>query len=466
MLASLVMSALAAQAATNFIVVLCDDLGYGDLSCYGNKEYKTPHVDRLAKEGVRFTDFYAAPACTPTRASLLTGCYPVRVGLPQVLNPDSPSGLNPEEETIAELLKKRGYATAIVGKWHLGLGPSWPTKQGFDEFLGLPYSNDMWPPNGKNWPKLFMFDGEKPVKEIQTLEDQGELTGTYTQRAVKFIEQNKSRPFFLYFAHSMPHVPIYPGKKFLGKSGKGLYADVVQEIDWSLGELVKTLKRLKIDKDTLVVFTSDNGPWTTYGNHAGSTGGLRECKGTTFEGGVRVPAVFWQPGTVPAGVVRHQVAAQMDLLPTIATRAGASMPQKKIDGHDLSSLLTSKREQDSPWKAYFYYYPGELAAVRMGRWKLHVQHPYLHLEQAGADGKRGVQSTRQIGLSLFDLVADPAETTDVSSQHPDIVSRLLLQIEATRSDLGDTLTKRSGPGIRPPGTVPLLKGGEGVLSSP
>lgn len=456
MVAAVLASLAAAAAPTNFVVILCDDMGYGDLSCYGNNVYETPNIDRLAREGVRFTDFYSTPACSPTRASLMTGCYPARVGINEVLNPTAKIGLNPREDTIAKLLNEKGYATACVGKWHLGLGPSWPTKMGFDQFYGLPYSHDMWPPNGKNWPPLYLYEGTRRVKEIKTLEDQGELTGRYTRYALDFIEKNKGRPFFLYLAQSMPHVPVYPGRRFLGKSGKGLYADVVQEIDWSVGEVVAQLKRLKLERNTLVVFTSDNGPWIPYGDHAGSTAGLREGKGTNFEGGTRVPAVFWQPGTVPAGVVRHQIAAQMDLLPTIVARAGAPRPSKKIDGHDISSLLTASTDVRSPWECLYYYYPGKLDAVRSGRWKLHVPHPYLHLVQAGTGGLRGKQTTLQTGWALYDMVADPLETTDVSGLHPDVVGRLKRYVEDARQELGDTLTKRSGSGVRAPATVTPL----------
>ncbi|HOV32527.1 MAG TPA: sulfatase [Candidatus Hydrogenedens sp.] len=275
----------------NFVLILIDDMGYGDLSCYGNSQYTTPNLDQMAKEGIRFTDFYAcAPMCTPTRASVLTGCYPLRVGLPRVLANKSMEGINPQEITLAEMLKQKDYRTACFGKWHLGhLPPFLPTHHGFDEFYGLPYSNDMGPDeDAPNAPPLPLIEGDKV---IETNPDQSKLTTAYTERAIDFIKRNKGNPFFLYLPHSMVHVPIHVSERFKNKSGAGLYGDVVQEIDWSVGEILKSLRDTGLDENTLVIFTSDNGPWLLYGNHGGSAGKLRCGKNTTFEGGMRVPCI-------------------------------------------------------------------------------------------------------------------------------------------------------------------------------
>jgi len=455
MVATLACLLLLAKKPTNFVVIFVDDMGIGDLSCYGNTRYTTPNLDRMAKEGVRFTDFYVgSPACSPSRASLLTGCYPVRVGVPQVLNPDSPTGLNSDEMTIPKALKPLGYATMAIGKWHLGVKNLLPMAHGFDAFFGLPYSHDMWPPNGKYWPRLFLQENEKQVQEITTLDDQATLTGRYTERAKQFIRQNRAKPFFLYLAHSMPHVPIAASKQFVGKSGAGLYGDTIQEIDWSVGEVLKELKRNKLDKNTMVVFSSDNGPWRPYGDHAGSPGIYREGKGTTFEAGFREPGIFWQPGTIPAGKVSHAVASTMDLLPTIASIAGAKHPEKKIDGHDITAVLKDPEHAGSPWDTFFYWWPDELQAVRQGNWKLHVVHNHRHQTQpAGTGGKPAGEVTAKIGLSLYDLSTDPGETTNVADKHPDVVMRLMKLLDDQRKLLGDSLTKTKGSENRAPGRV-------------
>ena len=441
----------------NFVIIFADDLGYGDLSCYGNTRFKTPNLDRMARNGVRFTDFnVASPACSPSRASILTGCYPARVSVPQVLNPDSPTGLSLEETTIAEMLKPMGYATACVGKWHLGVKNLMPTYHGFDYYYGLPYSNDMWPPNGKGWPDLFLHENTKPVEQVKTLDDQALLTQKYTHKAKEFIVRNKQKPFFLYMTPSMPHVPIAASKKFLGKSRKGLYADTIQELDASVGEILDTLKKNGLEQNTLVMFSSDNGPWLPYGEHAGSSGGLREGKGTAFEGGFRVPGIFYQPGTVPAGGVIRELASTMDVLPTIASMAGAKLPDKEIDGHNIFDLITDKPGARTPWKWFYYYWPRELHAVRSGKWKLHVPHNHrLQTQPPGIGGKPNGETTGEIGLALFDLDNDPFETTNVADQNPDVVARMLRMIEIGRSDFGDTLTKAKGSLVRPPGKIEL-----------
>lgn len=439
----------------NFVVVFADDLGYGDLSCYGNRAYRTPNLDRMAQEGVRFTQFYvSSPACSPSRASLLTGCYPTRVSVPQVLNPDSKTGLNPNETNLATLLKPLGYATACVGKWHLGVDDLMPTRQGFDTYFGLPYSNDMWPVLGKSWPPLMLYRDAHPIEEIKTLDDQAQLTRRYTEFACDFIRANRVRPFLLYLPHSMPHVPIAASKRFLGKSGAGLYGDTIQELDWSVGEVLKTLKETGLDRDTMVLFTSDNGPWLPYGDHAGSPGGLREGKGTTFEAGFRVPGIFRWPGRIPPGQVSEEVASTMDLLPTLAALAGARPPKAKIDGHDIRPLIFGEPGAVSPWKWFYYYWPDQLQAVRVGDWKLHVPHSHRHQTRpAGTGGKSAGEVTEQIGLSLFDLAKDPAERVNVAEAHPEVVQRLMRIIEIGRKELGDSITKTKGAEVRPPGRV-------------
>ena len=448
-------SSMAITRPLNFVVIFVDDLGYGDLGCYGNTKFKTPNLDRMARKGVRFTDFnVASPACSPSRASILTGCYPARVSVPQVLNPDSPTGLSLDESTIAKMLKPLGYSTACIGKWHLGVKNLMPTFHGFDTYYGLPYSNDMWPTNGKGWPDLYLHEGTKPVEQVKTLEDQALLTQKYTAKAKEFIAANKDKPFFLYLTPSMPHVPIAASKNFFGKSGKGLYADTIQELDWSVGEVIDTLKKTGHEKDTLVVFTSDNGPWLPYGEHAGSSGGLREGKGTAFEGGFRVPGIFYMPGTVPAGGVVTELASTMDLLPTIASMAGAKLPEKEIDGHNIFDLITNKPGAKSPWRWFYYYWPGELHAVRSGKWKLHVPHNHrLQTQPAGVGGKPNGETTGKISLSLFDLESDPFETKNLIDQYPAVVARMLRMIEIGRSDFGDILTKAKGSLVRPSGKI-------------
>lgn len=415
----------------NVIVILADDLGYGDLSCYGSTTIRTPNLDRMAAEGLRLTHFYAQPQCSPSRAALLTGCYPQRVGIPWVVGPKGPDwtkdkyfvGLNPAEQTLPELLKTNGYATACVGKWHLGHDEAHlPTRHGFDQYFGLPYSNDMVSTAGPDWSDLPLIEGERVV-ELNP--DQSKLTRRYTDRAVAFIDANRTRPFFLYLAHSMPHVPIFASKRFAGKSGHGPYADVVQELDWSVGEVMKALKKNGLDQNTLVMFTSDNGPWLRQGNHAGSAGGLREGKATTFEGGVRVPTLVRWPGRVPGGAVSAEPAGLIDLLPTLAQLTGASLPRATIDGRSVADLLLGTPGAKNPRDVTYYFAVHELQAVRKGRWKLHLPHAYEHVVTPNRDGDRsGTVESRRTELALFDLQADPGEQTNVAGQHPDTVREL------------------------------------------
>lgn len=408
----------------NFILILIDDLGYGDLSCYGNTLYTTPNLDQMAKEGIRFTNFYAcAPVCTPTRASIMTGCYPQRVGLPRVLGNNARTGINPQEITIAEVLKNSGYNTACYGKWHLGhLPPFLPTNHGFDEYYGLPYSNDMGPDEDEpNAPPLPLIEG---TKVIEVNPDQSRLTTEYTERAIDFIRRNKDNKFFLYLPHTMVHVPIHVSEKFRGKSGAGLYGDVMQEIDWSVGEILKTLKETGLYENTMVIFTSDNGPWLIYGNHAGSAGPLRCGKSTTFEGGMRVPCIAWSPQFIPSGKVCNKISATFDFYPTFAKLANASYPQNDFrDGKDIWGLL-SKVNSPSPHRFFLYYFHDELQAIREGKWKLHFPHKYQELDIPGNDGKRGKYREEKIELSLFNLENDPGEKINLASEYPKLVERL------------------------------------------
>ena len=443
-----------AASPPNVVLVFCDDLGYGDIGCFGSKT-PTPNIDRLAAEGTRFSDFYVAQAvCSASRAALMTGCYSNRVGIQGALFPGAKTGINPDEFTMAEMFKSRGYATAIFGKWHLGDAPRFlPTRHGFDEYFGLPYSNDMWPKHPESkFPDLPLLDGEKLV-ELNP--DQRKLTALYTERAVTFIERNKDRPFFCYMPHSMPHVPLFVSEKFQGKTGLGLYADVIAEIDWSVGQILDALKRNGLDEKTLVIFTSDNGPWLYFGDHGGSAGGLREGKTTTFEGGARVPCVMRWPGTIPAAKTCREVAATIDLLPTFAALCGAELsPDRIIDGKDISPLMRDENGAKSPHEAYYYYWGRRLQAVRSGKWKLIFPHEYNRVATPGGGGKPGryqQEPRARVELSLYDLEADPGETKNLVAEHPVVVKRLEALADKAREDLGDTLTKREGKNVRPPG---------------
>jgi arylsulfatase A-like enzyme len=450
----------------NIVLIFIDDMGYADLGCFGAKGYETPRIDRLATEGIRLTDFYVSQAvCGASRASLMTGCYAERVGYQGAPGPASKIGLHLDEETIAEVLKKRGYATAIFGKWHLGCVPEfYPTRQGFDEYLGLLYSNDMWaygydgaPATSgakANHPPLMLMRNEEPVTEIKTLEDQSTLTERYTREALRFIDENKDRPFFLYLPHSMVHTPVAASPEFRGKSGHSPYADAVMELDASTGRIMDRLERYGLGGNTVVIFTSDNGPWLNFGAHAGSAGPLREGKGTMFEGGPRVPCIIRWPGRIQAGRVTSEIASTIDLLPTIASWAGASLPSRPIDGLDLGPLLEG-RTRTGPRDHFFYYYGHELRAVRKGRWKLifpHKSRSYAGVEP-GRGGLPGPYASVETGLELYDLVGDIGETCDVAAEHPDIVAELQELAEKAREELGDHLTGRKGKGEREPGRL-------------
>lgn len=431
----------------NFVVIFCDDLGYGDIGSFGHPIIKTPNIDRMTVEGQKWTQFYVAdPVCTPSRAALLTGRYPIRNGMTSskrhVLFPDSPNGLPLEELTIAEILKPQGYASAAIGKWHLGHLPKFlPKQQGFDYYYGIPYSNDM---DSNQWNE-YLKRSEDPEyfsnteffnvpliennKEIERPANQATITKRYTEKAVHFIEQNKSKPFFLYLAHSMPHIPLFASKEFRGRSKSSLYVDVIEEIDWSVGEVLKALEENQLDKNTIVVFTSDNGPWLRFKTHGGSAGPLRAGKGTTFEGGQRVPTVFWGPNIVASGVI-DQMGATLDLLPTFAAMSGAEVPtDRKLDGHNLDQVLTKKLE--SPRKDFYYWAFAELHGYRNQQYKVHIKQrevinygrPTIILDHP----------------ELYNLKADISEKYDVSEIFPEVVIDMLSSIDSHLQDVADAI---------------------------
>jgi len=443
----------------NVILIYLDDMGHGDLSLTGATGYKTPHIDRMANDGLRFTHYYAPQAVSSaSRAGLLTGCYPNRVGFSGALGPHSPMGIAEEEETMAEMLRKEGYRTAIFGKWHLGVHPQFlPTNHGFELFSGIPYSNDMWPlhPTG-SYPDLPLFENEEIINSAITPEDQAQFTTNFTRRTIDFIKQNRKNPFFIYLAHPMPHVPIYVSDKFKGKSAQGRYGDVMMEIDWSVGEILKTLRETGLEENTLVIFTSDNGPWINYGNHAGSTGGFREGKGTTFEGGQRVPCIMQWKGVIPEDGVSNSLVAAMDILPTLAEITGAPLPEKKIDGVSLLPILRGELEAKPRETFYYYYRQNSLEAVREGDWKLVFPHPGRTYEgfQPGKDGLPGtVNENFAVEGALYDLRRDPGERYDVSESNPAIVQSLEKIAQEAREDLGDDLLKMEGENRREPGRI-------------
>ena len=476
-LLTLVPSAVSLRAGTdrdrppNVVIIFIDDMGYADIGPFGATRYATPNLDRMAREGRRFTDFLVSSAvCSASRAALMTGCYHQRVGISGALNPQATIGISANEVTLAEICKQKGYSTAIFGNWHLGHHPKFlPTRHGFDEYFGLPYSNDMWPhhpdyvhlpPDAekrkRGFPNLPLIEGTKVVNANVSGADQTHLTTWYTQRAVQFIEKNKTHPFLLYVPHSMVHVPLFVSDRFKDKSGAGLFGDVVMEVDWSVGEILDTIRRLGLDEDTLVIFTSDNGPWLSYGDHAGSAGLLREGKGTEFEGGIREPTLMRWPGKIPAGSTCGELASTIDILPTVAALIGADLPEHKVDGKDIRPLMFGEPGAQSPHEVFYCYYAaGELQAVRDRRWKLHLPHVYRTLDgkPGGTGGTPAPYRDAEIGLELFDLQNDAGESTNVASGHPKIVERLLQWAEQARADLGDTLTNRHGTGTREPGRL-------------
>ena len=448
----------------NIILIFTDDQGYGDVGVYGATGYSTPNLDQLAAQGMRFTNFYSAqPVCSASRAGLLTGCYPNRIGISGALFPYDSVGINDDELTIAEMLKAKGYATAIFGKWHLGWQQQFlPLQHGFDEYTGLPYSNDMWPVKldgtraqpgepRSNYPDLPLITGNETVDLITGYDGQDKLTTLYTEKAIDFINRHKDQPFFLYVPHTMPHVPLGVSDKFKGKSEQGMYGDVMMEIDWSVGQILETLEKNGIDKNTIVVFTTDNGPWLNYGNHAGSSGGLREGKTTSWEGGQRVPCIFRWPDKIPSGVVCNRLASSIDILPTIASIVEGVLPSHKIDGVDISELLYGNLEAQPRKNFYYYFGKNNLNAVRNEHWKLVFPHTYDSYEATvpGNDGVSGARIQLQVdSLELYNLMRDPGERYNVIHLYPDIVHELLLLGEQARADLGDLNTGVEGANRR------------------
>jgi arylsulfatase len=445
----------------NIIIIFIDDEGYGDVGSFGATGYSTPNLDQMAGQGMRFTNYYSGSAVSsPSRAALLTGCYPPRVGITRVLFPYDNIGINSKETTLAEMLKQKGYVTSAIGKWHLGCQQEFlPLQHGFDEYFGLPYSNDMWPVNydgkpvtkdnySKEWklkcPPLPLYDGNRKIEEINTFGDMDQLTTRYTERAVDFIKRNNKKPFFLYLPHTMAHVPLGVSDKFRGKSEQGMYGDVMMELDWSVGEIFNTLKKYGIEKNTLVIYTTDNGPWLNYGNHAGSAGGLREGKGTTFEGGFRVPCIMKWPGVIPSGTICNQILGSIDVLPTIAAIVHADLPEAKIDGINMFPLLKGDFKSN-PRHEYFYYSGRILNAVRLDNWKYVFPHT-LNTNVGSTVGKDGWPGTLQdipFKGGLFDLRRDPGEQYDLKDVNPEVVKKLEKMASSMREELGDLNLNRS-----------------------
>lgn len=446
-----------AQKHTNIIVILMDDMGNGDIGATGAIGYDTPNIDKMAKEGMRFTHFYSPQAVSgASRMGLMTGCYPNRLSMHGAPSHDSKIGISDDEMTIAELLKQKGYKTAAYGKWHLGFQTKFlPKQHGFDEYYGIPYSNDMWPnhPTGK-YPDLPLYEGNEVVEYNP---DQTQFTTNFTNRAVEFIDKNKKEPFFIYLAHPMPHVPLFVSDKFKGKSHQGLYGDVIMEIDWSVGQIVEKLKKEKLEENTLIIVTSDNGPWINYGNHAGSTGGLREGKGTSFEGGQRVPCIVKWKGVVPEGKICNKLSSSIDLLPTFASITGAELPRNIIDGVNILPLIKGDKDAEPRKSFYYYYRVNSLEAVTDGYYKLIFPHKHRTYEgfEPGNDGKPGVveEFHKLDDAQLYDLRRDPGERYNVISQYPEVLEKLNKMAQEARVDLGDDLTGSKGINVRQCGIV-------------
>jgi arylsulfatase A len=431
--AALLVSAASVLAAEkpNIVIIFLDDAGYADFHPFGNPPYTTPHVEQLAKEGTHFTQFYVPQAiCSASRGALMTGCYPGRTKLFGAHGPGG-AGLSRDYATMGDVLKRAGYATAMFGKWHCGdKETSRPLARGFDENEGLMYSNDMWrfhPMNPKHWgkkPLQYWKAGKVHIADVSKA-DQRNLTTWYTEAAVDFIARKKDKPFFLYLAHSMPHVPLFVSDKFAGKSGAGLYGDVMQEIDWSVGQVNKALRAAGVERNTIIIFTSDNGPWAGYGTHAGKTP-YREAKATSFDGGTRSALVVKYPAAVSAGAVSGQAFCSIDFMPTLARQAEAALPDNTIDGKDVWDIIVGKPGAENPHDFYYFSTGRKFEAVMTsdGRWKLHTPHHYRHVEKAGTNGFDAKYARSHIDTSLFDLVADPFETKNVLAEHPDVGAKL------------------------------------------
>jgi len=435
--------AFGAASQPNFVIIFIDDMGYADIGPYGATKQKTPNLDRMAAEGMKLTSFYAAPVCSVSRAQLLTGCYGVRVSVPGVFGPASKNGLHPQEVTIAERLKERGYTTACVGKWHVGDQPEFlPTRQGFDRYLGIPYSNDMQRKSSVTGERVVPLVRDEKVEELLTDDAQSRIVERYTEEAVKFIRESKDRPFLLYLPHTAVHTPIHPGAAFRGKSANGRFGDWVEEVDWSAGRVLDTLRELKLAENTLVIFTSDNGPWLIKGPDGGSALPLRGGKGSTWEGGMREPTIAWWPGKIAPGSVCDAVAGTIDLLPTFVTLAGGTVPAEPvIDGRDISPLLFGRSKQ-SPREAHYYFRGWTLEAVRQGPWKLAIA------PQPQTMGK-GTSDDAKLTPRLYNLDNEIGEQTNLADQHPEIVAKLQALATKMNAEIGG----QSPAARRPPGIV-------------
>jgi arylsulfatase len=444
----------------NVIFILTDDQGYGDLGIYGANDISTPNLDKLAIEGAYFTSYYATqPVCSASRASILTGCYSDRIGIFNAFGPDSKLGINPDESTLAEILKREGYATAIYGKWHLGSAPEFnPIRHGFDEFFGILYSNDMWPKHPQqgtifNFPDIELYENEYP---IQILEEQTFLTGALTEKAVSFIKKHSHEPFFIYLPHPQPHVPLFAAEEFQNTQARGLYGDVISEIDASVGSIISTLKEEGLYQDTIIIFTSDNGPWLSYGAHSGSAGVFREGKGTNWEGGHRVPGIISYPQKIKPQTKIEVAAMGIDWLPTIVEFTKAKSPGLKIDGVSLVPQLSEGSIKPAHENLFFYYRTNELHAIRHKNWKFYVPHTYRSL-----NGRKGTNDGNPIKYdmnrlyksALFDLENDPSEKNDIANERPDMVEKINKIADSIRQVLGDQIAGIKGKEVRPPGRV-------------
>ena len=448
----------------NFVIVFIDDMGYGDIGTQGATGWVTPNLDKMAAEGMRFTNFYSAqPVCSASRAGLMTGCYPNRIGISGALFPFHEIGLNPEEITIAELLKEKGYATGIFGKWHLGHHKEFlPLQHGFDEYVGVPYSNDMWPLSNtgeelpenhrrRTYPDLPVIKDNEVMFTINDWEGQDTLTTLYTEKAVDFINRNADQPFFLYVPHTMAHIPLGVSGKFRGKSEQGVYGDVMMEIDWSVGEIEKALQANGISENTVIIFTTDNGPWLNFGNHAGSSGGLREGKLTSWEGGQRVPFIIKWPNQVPAGTICNKLGCAIDILPSFADIAGTRLPELKIDGTSLVDLWKGDPEANPRETILFYFGKNNLNGVRKGNWKLVLPHTWASYNtKPGKGGKGGPRKKMEVKTpQLYNMMRDPGEQYNVIEYHPEKAEELMHLVEEARKELGDlNVGIRKGSGTR------------------
>jgi len=448
----------APEKLPNIIIIFIDDMAYGDVGFNNPGIGYTPNFQFLAEHGVVLENFYVSqPVCTASRTSLLTGCYANRLGMGGAIDHASKIGINPDEITMAEMLKTKGYRTAAIGKWHLGFQkPFLPSNQGFDYFFGIPYSADMWPYHPERpeyYPPLPLYENETIV---DTIEEQSWFTETFTKKSIEFVTNKDHRPFFLYLAHPMPHVPLFVSEKFKGRTGKGLYADVIHEIDASLGTLISILQEKMLEENTLLIVTSDNGPWLSYGNHAGTTNGLREGKGTTWEGGIRTPFVAYWKGTLPENKRIKPYAMSIDILPTIAALTGTSLPKNKIDGENILSLIMAKNNNPVDRPLFFYYHKNDLEAMRWQKWKLYFPHSYRTMDglKSGMDGQPGQYKMAIMEKSeLYDLDSDPFEKENIIKKHPDIFRQMQIMADKIRLELGDDLTNIKGYANRKPGII-------------